>query len=127
MKRYIPLSVAAAIVYRAFLNAEDERPQTELALEKHLDEAAHAVSLVVRIYRLDLPDPVEIGTTVLGEGIFRDGGRTLLFRDGRPPIDSLGVNQVDLDHALSKRAHNVPENRPETIVRSRFVRPKLAP
>ena len=127
MKRYIPLSVAAAIVYRAFLTADDERPQTELALEKHLDEAAHAVSLVVRIYRLDLPDPVEIGATALGEGIFCDGGRTLLFRDGRPPIDSLGVNKVDLDHALSKRAHIVPESRRETIVRSRFLRPKLAP
>ena len=127
MKRYISLPVAAAIVYRAFLNADDERPKTELALEKHLDEAAHAVSLVVRIYRLDLPDPVEIGRTALGEGVFRDGGRTLLFSDGRPPLDSLGVNKVELDRALSKRAHIVPENRPETIIPSRFVRPKLAP
>ena len=127
MKRYLPLSIAAAIVYRAFVGDGDERPQTELALEKHLDEAAHAVSLVVRIYRLDLPDPVEICKATLGEGVFRGGGCTLHFRDGRPPIGALGVNKVELDHALSKRAHIVPESRPEAIVPSRFARPKLAP
>ena len=127
MKRHIPLSVAAAIVYRAFLGQEDERPQTELALEKHLDEAAHAVSLIVRIYRLDLPDPVQIANATLAEGLFSLGGRMLLFRDGRPPIDCLGVNKIDLDRALSKRAHIVPEHRPETLIPSKFSRPKLSP
>jgi hypothetical protein len=49
----------------------------------------------------------------------------LQFRDGRPPIDSLGVNRIDLDSALSRRASIVPESRPETIIPSKFSRPKL--
>lgn len=124
-KLYIPLSVAAAIVYRAFLGAGEPRPQNEQELEARIDEAARVVSIAVRVYRLDLADPVQIPPATLAEGTFSDGGRYLLFTDGRPPVDSLGVNRIDLDLALARRAHIVPENSPETIVPSRFKRPKL--
>lgn len=122
---YVSLSVAAAILYRAFLGDRDQPPQTEGELEQHMDEAAHAVSIALRIYRLDMPDPLEIPAATIAEGVFFDGGRRLRFRDGRPALDSLGVNKVDLDHALAKRAHIVPESRPEVIVASKFKRPTL--
>lgn len=66
-----------------------------------------------------------IEPATLAQGSFANGGRTLVFGDGRPPIEGLGVNRIDLDHALAKRAHIVPENRPEAIIPSKFRRPVL--
>jgi hypothetical protein len=122
---YIPLNVAAAIVYRAFLDAREQKPQSEAELEKRIEESARAVSIALRVYRLDLPDPLEIPGGTLAEGTFIDGGRSLQFSDGRPPLENLGVNRVDLDHALAKRAYIIPESRPEAIIPSKFSRPKL--
>jgi hypothetical protein len=122
---YIPLTIAAAIVYRAFPDAGREPPRNEDELEKRTEESARAVSIAIRVYRLDLPDPVQIHSSTLSEGLFADGGRVLRFRDGRPPIEPLGVNRADLDAALAKSAHIVPENRPEAIIPSKFNRPKL--
>lgn len=122
---YISLAIAAAIVYRAFRDPGERQPQTEEELEKRIDQSARAVSVALRVYRLDLTDPLEIPAATLIEGSFINGGRTLQFRDGRPSLDSLGVNRIDLDHALSRRAHIIPESRPEAIIPSKFSRPKL--
>lgn len=113
---YIPLTIAAAIVYRAFLDAREQAPQTEEELEKRIDQSARSVSIALRVYRLDLADPMEIPAATLAEGSFINGGRSLQFRDGRPPIESLGVNRVDLDDALWRCADLLPESRPETVV-----------
>jgi hypothetical protein len=123
---YIPLAIAAAIVYRAFLRGSEQAPQTEEELEKHMDESARAVAIALRVYRLDLAEPLEIPKGIVAEGSFINGGRALQFLDGRPPLESLGVNRIDLDHALSRRAHIIPENRPEAIIPSKFSRPKLS-
>jgi hypothetical protein len=122
---YIPLTIAAAIVYRAFPEARREPPGNEQELEKRMDESARTVSIAIRVYRLDLADPVQIDSSTLSEGVFAGGGCLLLFDDGRPPIEPLGVIRADLDAALAKRAHIVPENRPEAIIPSKFIRPKL--
>jgi hypothetical protein len=122
---YISLAVAAAIVYRAFRDPREQPPRTDEELEKLMDESARAVSIALPVYRLDLADAVQIPAGTLIEGRFINGGRSLQFCDGRPPIDFLGVNRIDLDHALSKRAHIVPESRPEAIIPSKFSRPKL--
>jgi hypothetical protein len=119
------MTIAAAIVYRAFPDACIEPPKNEEELEERMDESARAVSIALRVYRLDLADPVQIPAATLSEGIFAGGGRVLRFRDGRPPIEPLGVNRVDLDAALARRAHIVPESRPEAIIPSKFSRPKL--
>jgi hypothetical protein len=122
---YIPMSVAAAILYRAFLGINEVPAKTEDDLERRIDEAAHTVSVAIRVYRMDLADPVEIAKATLVEGLFTNGGRRLQFRDGRPPIESLGVNRIDLDQALARRAHIVPQNRPEALIPAKFTRPKL--
>jgi hypothetical protein len=119
------MTIAAAIVYRAFPDARAGLPKTEADLEKRIDESARAVSIAIQVYRLDLADPVQIHATTLSEGVFAGGGRLLLFSDGRPPIEPLGVNRVDLDAALAKRAHIVPETRPEALIPSKFSRPKI--
>jgi hypothetical protein len=124
-RNYISLNIAAAILYRGFAREDEGRPQTEEDLERRLDDAARTLSIAIRIYRLDLPDPLAIGNTTIAEGIFAEGARILRFADGRPPIDSLGVHREDLDKAFSRLAHIVPQSRPETIVPSRFQRPKL--
>jgi hypothetical protein len=123
---YIPLTVAAAIVYRAFLDPGERAPRTEAELELRIDESARAVSIAVKVYRLDFDTPLEIPTATLAAGIFANGGRVLRFRDERAPIESLAVNRAELDAALAKRAHIVPESRPETIIPSKFSRPKLS-
>ena len=122
---YIPLTIAAAIVYRAFPDPLGEPPKNEEELERRIEESARAVSIALRVYRLDLADPVQIHPATLSEGVFAGGGRRLLFSDGRPPIEPLGVNRADLDAALAKRSHIVPESRPEAIIPSKFARPKL--
>jgi hypothetical protein len=119
------MTIAAAIVYRAFLDARAEPPKTEEELEKRIDESARAVSIALQVYRMDLADPVQIHAATVSEGFFAGGGRLLLFTDGRPPIEPLGVNRADLDAALAKRAHIVPESRPEAIIPSKFSRPKI--
>jgi hypothetical protein len=122
---YVPLTIAAAIFYRAFVVEGDRRPETESELETHLDEAARTISIAIPIFRLDLADPVRISHATLAEGTFSGGGRVLRFSDGRPPIEPLGMNKADMETALSKLSHIVPENRPESIVPSRFQRPKI--
>jgi hypothetical protein len=113
-------------MYRAFPDVPERRAQTEEELETRMNEAARVVSIALHVYRLDLADPVQIPAATLAEGTFIDGGRTLQFCDGRPPIVSLGVNRIELDHALAKRPSIVPESRPETIIPSKFSRPKLS-
>src|SRR4051812_46659856 len=120
---YIPLSIAAAIVYRAFLHPAEPKPQSEEELESRICESARAVSIALRVYRLDLADPVPIAPSILAEGVFVNGARSLRFLDGRPPLDSLAVNRTDLDQALARRAQLVPEHRPEALVPSKFSRP----
>ncbi len=122
---FIPLPVAAAILYRAFLRERSELAQDEDELERHIDEAAHSLALAIRIYRMDLADPVELARATLGEGRFVEGARKLRFDDGRPALDHLAVNKGELEASLSRRAHIVPERRPETIIPSKFLRPKL--
>ena len=112
-------------MYRAFPDACGEPPKNEEELERRMEESARTVSIAIRVYRMDLPDPVQIHASTLAEGFFAGGGRRLLFSDGRPPIGPLGVNRADLDAALAKRAHIVPESRPEAIIPSKFSRPKL--
>ena len=122
---YMSMTIAAAIVYRAFRDPREQAPRTEEELEKRMNESARAVAIALRVYRLDLADPLLIPAGTLVEGNFINGGRTLQFHDGRPPIDSLGVNRIDLKHSLARDAHIVPESRPEAIIPSKFSRPKL--
>jgi len=105
---YIPLPIAAAIVFRSFPDACRLPPKTAEELEKRMDESARAVSIALRVYRLDLADPVQIHPATLSGGIFTDGGRVLRFRDGRPPIEPLGVNRLDFDAALASARKSSP-------------------
>lgn len=122
---FLPLTIAAAIIYRAFLGDRQQLVRTEEEMEKHLDEAARTISIAIPIYRLDLADPAVIDNATIAHGSFMGGARSLRFPDGRPSIDSLGVYKPDLDRPLSKFVHIVPETRPETIVPSKFLRPKI--
>jgi hypothetical protein len=122
---FMPLSIAAAIVYRAFRVDGEPQPQTEEEMERRIEDAARTVSIAVRIFRLDLADPVPIAPTVLAEGYFAAGGRELRFTDGRPTLDALAVLRGELDRALAKRAGIIPESRPEAIIPSKFMRPRI--
>jgi len=122
---FLPLHIAAAIVYRAFVTDGEPAAQTEEELERRIDEAAHTVALAVRVYRMDLADPVEVPAPTLAEGRFAAGARELRFADGRPALDTLAVYRVDLDGVLARRAHIIPEGRPEAIIPSRFMRPRV--
>ena len=102
------MTIAAAIVYRAFPDARIEPPKNEEELEERMDESARAVSIALRVYRLDLADPVQIHPATLSGGIFTGGGRVLCFRDGRPPIEPLGVNRLDFDAALASARKSAP-------------------
>lgn len=68
---------------------------------------------------------MQISQATVAKGTFSGGARVLQFADGRPPIESLGMNKADMEIALSRLSHIVPESRPEAIVPSRFQRPKL--
>ena len=125
MSVFLPLSTAAAILYRGFLPPGAPPVQTEAELDRCLDESARLVAIAIAVYRTDLPRPVRLSEATLASGTFRHGGRELVFGDGRGTIGSLGVIKSDLDAALARRADLVPESRPETILPSRFSRPKL--
>jgi hypothetical protein len=122
---FLPLTIAAAIIYRAFLKYEQQLARTEEEMEKYLDDAARTIAIAIPIYRLDLAPPAVIDNATIARGSFMGGARILRFPDGRPPMESLGVYKPDLDRPLSKLVHIVPETRPETIVRSKFLRPKI--
>lgn len=123
----MPLNVAAAIVYRAFVTDGEPAAQTEDELERRIDEAAYAVALAIPIYRMDLADPLEIAAATLAEGVFAAGACELRFPDGRPTLDALAVYRTDLDHVLARRRDLVPETRPEALMASRLTRPRLGP
>jgi hypothetical protein len=105
---YLPLPIAAAIAYRAFPDPCRPPPGNAEELEKRMNEFARAVSIAIRVYRLDLADPVQIHPATLPGGIFAGGGRVLQFRDGRPPIEPLGVNRLDFDAALASARKSSP-------------------
>jgi hypothetical protein len=105
---YLPLQIAAAIVFRSFPDACRPPPKNTEDLEKRMNESARAISIALRVYRLDLADPVQIHPATLSGGIFTDGGRVLRFRDGRPPIEPLGVNRLDFDAALASARKSAP-------------------
>lgn len=120
---HTPLIVAAAVIYRAFIEEKRRRTHTKEDLEKHLDVAARLLATVVPIYRLDHEPPTIIGSQTLTKGVFADGGRMLRFADGRAVITALGIGKTDLE-LIDKLASVVTDVRQADLWRKRFwIRP----
>ncbi|MGQ0546521.1 MAG: hypothetical protein ACT4P3_14500 [Betaproteobacteria bacterium] len=119
-RRHIPLRVAAAVLYRAFIDEKERRAHMEKELDRRLDAAAHVLSIAIPICRMDRKPPAAIDSQALAKGIFVGGAQRLRFPDGQEPITALGIRTADLE-LIDQLAFVITALRQSDLWRTRFV------
>jgi hypothetical protein len=94
----MPLELAARAIYRRVY--EDKHRKAGLACSpEHLNGIAYALAALQPLYVVE--ETVRpIGKEDVLKGLFRDGGRRMIFLDGRAPIERLSVSAAKLDDVV---------------------------
>ena len=93
----IPLELAVQAVYARVYEAEHRK-----ADPGQLNEIAQAIAALVPVFTYD-KDPTSVrrlSEQDLQKGLFREGGRIMIFPDGRAPVRTLAVSGEALDIVL---------------------------
>ena len=94
----VPLELAVRTVYARVYEAQHRKAGLVCSPEQ-LDGIAHAMAALVPVFAYD-KDPAgvrRLSDQELQKGLFREGGRIMIFLDGRAPIRTFAVSAQALD------------------------------
>ena len=90
----VPLELAVQAIYARVYEAEQRKPDLE-----QLNAIAHAIAALLPVFTYDKARPSvrRLSEQELQQGLFKQGGRTMVFPDGRTPIQNLAASNEALD------------------------------
>ena len=94
----VPLELAVETVYARVYEAQHRKAGLVRSVEQ-LNGIAHAIAALVPVFTYD-KDPASVhrlGDQELEKGLFREGGRIMVFLDGRAPMRTFAVSSEALD------------------------------
>ena len=104
----VPLDLAARTVYQRVYEQAHRKVGVACNAE-HLNGIAYAIAALSALFSYEVDGasaPRSLKTDELLNGLFRDGGRSIIFLDGRPALTRLAVLASELYrvvHALSEQ------------------------
>ena len=99
----VPLPLALETIYLAVYG----KPGNAREHQARLDGLASAVSVLVPLYEYapqNESDVRQLDTRELEGGIFRDGGRSLTYKDARRPVRDLAISSTAIQHVVQMLA-----------------------
>jgi hypothetical protein len=101
----VPLELAARTIYQRVYAYEHGTAGVACTLE-HLNGIAYAVAALVAVFTHDHDTVRRLNEDEMVKGLFREGGRSLIFLDGRSSIGHLAVHAETIEQvarALSEQ------------------------
>lgn len=102
----MPLELAVRAIYRRVY--EEKHRKAGLACSpEHLNGIAYALAALQPLF-IGEESVRPIGKDEVLKGLFRDGGRRMIFLDGRDPIERIAVSAAKLEDVVRALIAQVP-------------------